>query len=82
MKRFWLFAWSEGEAFGGMYDFKGDFDSYDEALGGWIKASKDSDCGQIYDTRERKTVMLMDTTSADNSPDSLDQHIENNTIYL
>jgi hypothetical protein len=31
MKRFWLFAWSDYEAFGGMNDCKGSFDTLSQA---------------------------------------------------
>lgn len=56
MKRFLAFGGDEFYPCGGMYDFKGDFDSLDEAL--MCCLNEDGDWYHIYDSEIKKIVDL------------------------
>lgn len=62
MKRFWLFSGYDYYPDGGMNDFEGSFDSFEEAEGS-IKPVRD--WSQIFDTATGKTAVLKPTERFD-----------------
>jgi hypothetical protein len=54
MKRFWTFHWQDHDALGGMHDFRGSFDSLEEAkaaLNPQVDPYYRYDSWQIFDTQ-------------------------------
>jgi hypothetical protein len=60
MKRFLLFSGDEYYPCGGMNDFKGDYDTLDEAKDALIKIALDGDAdwGHIYDTLTKEMAYV------------------------
>jgi hypothetical protein len=58
-KRYWLFAWWEYEARGGMEDFVASFDTPQEAIDSYELSSASYDVATIWDSNLKKDAMIL-----------------------
>jgi hypothetical protein len=73
MKRFALFAGSSFYAAGGWGDFKGSFDTEDEALAAVVSVMESADWFHVIDTETQKVVAYQDGEYCGGVPDFEDE---------